>query len=359
MAVGLYFFGTYDDIMAQLLDSCMNMLIDAVHPIVIDNFATNKLVKHLHDCEVVKYRPFEDGRDNWADIYAYAEQLLREHKIDKLIVFRNVLVEHFHKGDCYQGRYMNSVIEEGKSRCFKFASAKKLASKLCLVKAAGVVCDTVFQYIQDPQEMCYDEVLKFNRFKVLHSVVKFDYTFMPLYEPGCIAAANPASKESDFVFYCGAVTADREYIARIADKLEAIPDWDIGIFRRGGKGKKCSQSEYYRKLECSRYTLVIPSYDKTTFSTCRFVEAIARDCLCFVHKNVCLQDVQNTFPNIYNIIIKYLIVDNFKMVRQTINEWSEEKRQSILDEIKNTKEWKRFSDAEYTKERWRRLLAKY
>ena len=113
-----------------------------------------------------------------------------------------------------------------------------------------------------------------------------------------------------------------------------------------------SQVEYYNKLSHSKFTLIIPSYDITTFSIIRFLEAISNRCLPLVLDTVNLTDLKNTFPDIYNIVKKNLVV-NIKDIQSKINELNYDK---IINEIFNTKSIKNFTDIEYFKKEWSKIL---
>jgi len=52
--------------------------------------------------------------------------------------------------------------------------------------------------------------------------------------------------------------------------------------------------EYLTKIEQSKYTLVIPSYDSNTFSMYRFIEAIQRGCLPILHADCNVTDAEKS-----------------------------------------------------------------
>ncbi len=64
-------------------------------------------------------------------------------------------------------------------------------------------------------------------------------------------------------------------------------------------------SSYLDKLEESKFTMVIPSYDKHSFSIYRFIEALYQNCLPLIHRDCNIDDVQKSF----NIDLSPLVTD--------------------------------------------------
>jgi hypothetical protein len=63
-----------------------------------------------------------------------------------------------------------------------------------------------------------------------------------------------------------------------------------------------------------------------------------------------------TFPDIRDIIINERLVVDFKDIPVRIKEFSEEKRQSILEQIRSTKSFKKIMDLEFIRKRWGKIL---
>ena len=181
---------------------------------------------------------------------------------------------------------------------------------------------------------------------------------MPAFEYGCAQIVNgyDKTKTGDFHFHCTAITEDRFFILDYMDMLRSIPNSNVRVFGAGKFDKLKRQTEFYEELSRYRYTVCIPPYDKTTFSIFRFWESVLLDALPFVYKGCSSKDLLLTFPDIRDIIIKERLVVDFEDIPKRIQEFSEEKRQSILKEIKDTKSFKKIMDLEFIKERWNKIL---
>jgi hypothetical protein len=66
-----------------------------------------------------------------------------------------------------------------------------------------------------------------------------------------------------------------------------------------------SRSVYLNKIEQSRYTLILPSYDENCFSVYRFIESLDKKCLPIIHKSCILKDIEKS----YNVDLSPLVVD--------------------------------------------------
>lgn len=64
--------------------------------------------------------------------------------------------------------------------------------------------------------------------------------------------------------------------------------------------------DYCKLLQASMYTLIIPSYDTTTFSLRRFVEAIVHDCVPLIHEDCNI----DWMPADFKEIIQPLVISN-------------------------------------------------
>ena len=353
--VGIFINGKLEDASIMSTKCTLETMLSVIDDVVvIDVFKGNKLKNILPDgTKFVKYLP--NDLDGWKSIEEYATNLLVENKIDTLIVFKNILANRYKCDNMGMVKNFDKKIKQNDTFSFNFKQSKDIYTKYMFVKCAANVCKNVYQFILDPQEPALETYIKFDNFKRLYGMNRIGYTFMPCFEYGVNKYAEHIEKEIDFIFYCSAVTSDRQYIANQKEKLESIDNWDIQINVSRSKIRPLKQNEYYHKLAQSRYSLCIPAYDKTAFSMYRFIEALCNDCLCFIHKNVCLTDAKLTFPDIYDIMIKYLLIDNFKDIRKKIESMPESKRLEIIEKIKSTNSWKKIMDIDLIKRRWSKL----
>jgi hypothetical protein len=83
-----------------------------------------------------------------------------------------------------------------------------------------------------------------------------------------------------------------------------------------------SRSIYLNKIEQSRFTLMLPSYDESCFSVYRFLESLDKNCLPIIHKSCILSDIEKS----YGADLSYLVVDQ---------PMSETRRLELLDYYKS------------------------
>lgn len=81
-------------------------------------------------------------------------------------------------------------------------------------------------------------------------------------------------------------------------------------------------NEYYQFIKKSRFTLILPAYDKNSFSIYRFLESIEADCLPLIHPDCNIDDVNKSFG---------VDLSNLK----TSEFFSEDERIRILSKLKS------------------------
>ena len=358
--VGLLFNGVFENNMTMTVQFAIKAICDNVdNVIVLDPFKGNKLTKILP--KGIKVRKYCDALDynSWEKIDEYTKTILEG--IDTLIIYKtNILTGHCANDTKLLKRFeKNRKINDEYS--INFRIVKQLFIKYNVVLNAAKTCKYIYQFYLDPKEPCLNDNLNFKNYKKVYCLNRpnGEYIYIPFFEQYVIKCAEHIEKDCDFLFYCTAIADERAYIADIKYKIESIPGWDTKIIVRKSVdsegAKRMEQKEYYHKLAKSRYTICIQSYDPSTFSIYRFIEAVANDCLPFIHNGCCLDDVKCTFPDIYEIMKNKLIVKGFMEVKRKIDEIPEGERINILNEIKNTKSWKNFTNEKFIKKCWKQL----
>lgn len=66
-----------------------------------------------------------------------------------------------------------------------------------------------------------------------------------------------------------------------------------------------SRTVYLNKIEQSRFTLMLPSYDESCFSIYRFIESLDKKCLPIIHESCILDEVEKS----YDVDLSPLVVD--------------------------------------------------
>lgn len=326
----------------------MNAIIDSLNDkvIVFDANSGNKL-KKLLDRDDVEYRhiPWIDGY-TWKEYENDIKDNVKD--IDTLIIFGSTMFDTYNSKNSSLVDNFDKKLNEGNYKynlsflSTRIVQQRYFICKLCKDKKLIYVC-------LDPQECILTD--KFNTGLCTYILNRGNKKYIPSYEKYMFKNGKDIEKTVDFTFYGTALTEDRQYLVEQKDLLTGIRNSDIGIIVKKDS-TYVSQTEYYDKLARSKFTLIIPSYDVTTFSIIRFLEAVSNHCLPLVLDTVNLTDLKNTFPDIYNIVKKYLIV-NIKDIQSKIDELNYDK---IIKKIFNTESVKNFSNDEYYKKEWSKII---
>lgn len=326
----------------------LNAIIDNIdsNAVIIDINVGNKLKNFLSRNDV-EYRHI-----TWSDNYNWQkyEKLIKEQTkdLDTLIIFGNTMFNNYNnKNTSLINKFDKEIDNHNYMYNIKFVSTRTVMQRYficrtCKNKKLIYIC-------LDPQECVITDYLKTGI--CTYILNKGNKKYVPSYEKYLFDNNQIVDKTIDFTFYGTALTEDRQYLLEYKYILTNIKNSDVGIIVKKDN-TYISQVEYYNKLSHSKFTLIIPSYDITTFSIIRFLEAISNHCLPLVLDTVNLTDLKNTFPDIYNIVKKNLVV-NIKDIQSKINELNYDK---IINEIFNTKSIKNFTDIEYFKKEWSKIL---
>lgn len=174
-----------------------------------------------------------------------------------------------------------------------------------------------FFHEHDGYEFC-----PFQQYPYLHDV-RFTYH----------DSSHGSSKHHKFVFSMTNVWAHKPERTQVIDKLQYLhtpvikPDTAFAfqyackhIDRQDlidSSDELLAYDDYCKLLEASMYTLIIPSYDTTTFSLRRFVEAIVHDCVPLIHED-CNIDWMPT--ELYDILeCSNLIVHDLSKLKDHVN----------------------------------------
>lgn len=328
--------------------------------VFIDAYKTNRSIKlfGIPDDKILHYEC--DNVVGWKEHFEYAKNFLSENDIKTFIIFKPLMMRGLKHNDMGQYVRFKKKRLENNQYGFKYATMKHAYSKSLLIEAASKVCDKCIHFIVDPQEPNFDCVYNFNSYREVYFLSKSNTrrcVFMPCCEYGLgeLTKEYDTSKKSlDFVFYCGALTDDRAYIRDAKDQLESIKNADVKVLESGKDFIK--QEEYYKMIAKSKFTLCIKPYDTTSFSMLRWLESFYLGCIPLVHKDCCMDDVKETYPDIYDIWCKYGLFVTFDNIQNKISSFTDSQINDIIKEIKETKSFKKVNDLKYIKKRWKKIL---
>lgn len=359
MALGLFVSGFIEPGQQLVVKGIFETIIDSVEQdiVIFDSFKTNKLTKlisNIDKCKVVKIT--DEGCNNWQDLREKYAKAIKSSGVKTLIFTKMFIWPGFTRFDDRNFVSFRKALRQGDFTHGWKGGTRQVLSKLLFILTASKLCDNVYHYVVDPKEIDFTNI-NFNHFKRLYYLKREGCIWIPLFENQLVnSRCNKDTKEIDFVLYCTAFAEERKWLVDSKQEWESVPLWDVKVICIGGRGEAVPQTEYYDKLSNSRYTAVIKSYDKTTFSSWRFMEAVARDCLPFIFSDVALEECKSTYPNIYDIILDdELVVKGMDDIKSKISKWDESKRIETLTKIKQTPEWKFLSSMNGIKKRLKQV----
>lgn len=345
---------------------------------VIDFYKDYKLNKTVYG-EYDIFKAEQWLYSGWLDIYKNYRELLLPY--DNVILIKTPTLRGVYTKNL-DAEFLKEI-DKGFTKDSQYQMTqdlmKRLIERLVFVKACRD--KNVFQFCVDTEEVDFSDVYDFKSYKRLFILDK-DKDGMPYFPMYEWAMANTFIQEIDKIqdlYYIGsAFTNERkEYILNIKDWLYKF----FGRRRRGYGGVnlqkglfdyynsderrevKVSQSNYLYNLKLSKYTIVTSPYDTNTFNMMRFMEAVICDCVPIIMPDNNLDDLQLTFPDIYDKInLKDLILmkrdcrdfplEYYLHIR--IEKWEEDK--NTIEVIKSCKSYQKITNEEYVKSEFKKLL---
>lgn len=351
--IGVFFAGQIEKNQTIIVKAMIQTIID-IYPdlILFHSFSTDKLVKLL-DIKKAKVVKIPDNKDGWDKFKNNCIELLWNLDINKLIVLKIPMFSGFRKND---QRVYDKFVKKFEEReiddreKLNYESVRVILRKCMFIKCAADFCE-IIHYVFDPNELVLSDEKRVGILKT------HEMEYIPLYEPYLLVNTSLQTKTQDLFFYVTAMTNERSYILDLFKKIyEETDSIDVKVFDRTNRREIISQEEYYRKLSISKFTLILPPYDKTSFSIIRFIEGVMSNCLPLIYNNVNLHDLRCTFPDIYDIIkSENLIFDDFTNLQKKMEE-IEPMREMILQKLKTTMSYQKFTNLDWCKRRWHRIL---
>lgn len=329
----------------------LNMSIDDLT--LIDLNKSDKVGNLFEDSIKVKKLDLNVCKD-WDE----AEEKVKDafKNLDAIFVTRFPLMNGFKRDD------ISSLVNFLENRCsdptygFKFILMKSVYQRFLILDCISMLNISLFHIVIDPDEPSYDQFFYFKKYYKLFILKRHDTKYAPYYEYYLKKYAEESSqKEKKYeVFFRGVIVSPARYfLYDMYEYFKDKPGIDFGICDKG-KFKKCklSQGEYYDRLNESKYTIIVKAYDEKSFSMIRFMEAICYNCIPLILDDVCLFELSQTFPDIYEIA-KKLVVSQEEVVERIKNYDNDYK---LLQEIKESKSFQKITNSKKVKEFYNKLL---
>ncbi|MCF7795962.1 uracil-DNA glycosylase family protein [Patescibacteria group bacterium] len=284
------------------------------------------------------------------------DSLQNKFCFDKIFVSFTPLIDNFKFGneEKIEEIYKKTLIDDEFSMYF-FSMKNFYKRILFLYYFTKVLGVKITQFVDDPLEA---DLTKFNednnRFYSYDNKQK-NMKYFPFVEWNFVFGGykKKLKKDFDFSFGMTSIMTKNKFrynlIGEFLDNEENLKEENIKynlFFKDKERNIKTFVNgfEYNEYLSRSKYTLTIPSYDVEEFSLIRFLEALDRDCVCFVHKNCYYKKGLINYPEILKIVERNLIVNNIKELIYKIKTLNYNK---IIKEIKESYDWKKINSYEY------------
>lgn len=319
--------------------------------IPISFFKSNKLDKIAkRECLKVDVK-----KKNWDEVKEEMDLFLEKEKFDKMFIVGLPSFDTLNYNRYDSFKKILEKIKEDNTYAFNYTTTREiLIPQLIFIEKCIEKNIDIINLVYDPSFVSLRKVYPNYKIKEVYSLNKpeKDLKFFPYYERAMFLDNDKLKsnlKLNDLLFYCTVITEDRNWVLNYKDTLERLGCKLITDTLK----ESCSQTEYFEKLSYSKYTIVIPSFDKTTFSIYRMLEALSVNCLPFIYKDCDLTDLKNTFPKLFRFIFDFDLILNdfseleekmklFDEVREDIIEYFNENKNELLENILDNDTLKRY-----------------
>jgi hypothetical protein len=212
------------------------------------------------------------------------------------------------------GRFENRVGLFPKDRGqLKFESCGvHLVNNLAMVKAHNVYGIPLHEIAFDPNEMSCDlfhadvAPVKDKGYYLYHGydIPKYGAHRLDSLQCWLEASTNPlfpedySEKKCDFTFgYTVLLNSGRQHYANDIDKVASMFQ-NSNVFCKNeytNVNTHIDAGKYLDLIKVSRFTYMLPSYDKHCFSVYRFLESLYHDCLPLIHTDCNIADIGQSF----------------------------------------------------------------
>ena len=287
--------------------------------------------------------------ENWPEKYEKGLEILEKYKIDKMYVTKQLILQSYnYKNDTTVRTFLDNW-KTNPTFSMNFVMMRNCYEKLCFQLCIAKKCPTV-ELVLDPQAIDLSKNIHYKKgYKRVYILnkKKLNLDYAKIYEPMYDFRLNEKEYEKthDLCFACTALTNDRKYIIDAFMNNKFDKKWLVNIVSKE-TSKRISQTEYFEWQGQSKYTLMIPAYDVSTISIPRIFEGLMYDCICLIHSKCDLTDLRDTFPSVYEVANKYLIVEKLSKIKDKVKELDYD---LVLKELKDACIKDKVYDIKYAK----------
>lgn len=211
----------------------------------------------------------------------------------------------------------------------------------------------------DPQEGLWHKVSESDTNKgryFFYDNPRIDADYIPYPEWSHFKTVNINRKKTrDFIFGITVKTEDRyplyDQLCKIkSDKIDFLAWYPKKKIRT-----TVSRRKYFEMLEESKFTLIIPSYEITDFSSIRFWESLTRGCVPFILDSCDWKQGFLPYPEIGKIVGEELIT-TIEGLEEKINTTD---HTAILKKISATEDWKNLLSKDWYLEKMKLMDSRF
>jgi hypothetical protein len=185
---------------------------------------------------------------------------------------------------------LNKTIKENK--LINFISAQKMIRKFlnhfAFVSSMNIPWN---HFLHDPQESNHSDVelmngIDYRRFFIYDSQLfkTKGHPFLKIYHTDHLKINEEKKYDWCIGFTC--LTPDRKYIQKLYDIFYGLPNSNVFLQDKYKEiYTNITKEDYIDYLKKSKYTVILPGYDKKAFSP-RFMEALTRGVIPYIHNSV-------------------------------------------------------------------------
>lgn len=327
--------------------------------VVIDFYKGNKMRRLIgEEFDIIKYT---FCKEDWLQEEESINEFLLDNNISSLFIFKTRMFKSFRYNDGSFAEKFVSSYKDNNEMNRSYVSTRKVLESVLFVNCSYNLGIKLFQLVIDPLEYDY-RFVGIENIQRLYILKKNDMKYCPMYEIEMYKNCKVKQKELDMFFICTCNGEKRKLLIEVIIELKEFVDCKSSfvvefVDNKENKNKKISQTEYYENVSKSKYTLVVQSYDATTFSIIRFFEAVCRNCVPLIWYEACLDDLKNTFEDIYDLVLKYnLIVSSKEEIVDRVNNY--ENDLNFINEVKNSKSFRKITNEKKVAKFYKKLLSK-
>ena len=274
---------------------------------------------------------------------SYLDNLIESKNITQIITIHNDIKQNFKNGAEEKGtNFFNGIVESNVLPSFVSVKNFFEVNHIPYYISKKI---PVFHVYVDPQEASWNKMTGCAEEKYFfYENSRIDAKYLPFVEWSFSKQIKKYPKKKKFAFGFTVVTEDREPLYYQLAEIENVNF--LVKFPKIGIDTTVKRADYAEMLKESEFTLVIPSYEDTDFSSIRFWDAITKACVPFILESCNWRQAFLKHPEITQIIEEDLLV-SAETVKDKIENTCYE---NLLNKIWNSKDWKNIQNLEWYKE---------